>query len=228
LAVPSDSLFGLEKSVDILSKKTAAKESIILPTKKMFKISVQLDLKGDRAKKEKVKKKEKIELELTDFRIELIKRLQKDIEAAATPFEHIVDELGIDYDILAKEVELLKKAGIMRRFASILYHRNAGFKANAMVVWKIPEEKAEEIGERVAAYSAVSHCYLRPVYPNWPYPLFSMIHGKSKEEVEEVVKDISEETGIKEYSYLYSTREFKKQRFDYFSPKFREWELKYG
>ncbi|WP_200764000.1 Lrp/AsnC family transcriptional regulator [Nitrosophilus alvini] len=228
IAVPSDSLLGLEKSVEILAQKTDAKEYIILPTKKMFKISVQLDVKGDRSKKEKLKRREKIDLELNDFRMELIKRLQKDIEPVKSPFKYIVDELGIDYDTLSKEAELLKKAGIMRRFASILYHRNAGFKANAMVVWKIPEEKAEEIGEKVAAYSAVSHCYLRPVYPNWPYPLFSMIHGKSKEEVEDVVKDISEETGIKEYSYLYSTREFKKQRIDYFSPKFKEWELKYG
>jgi siroheme decarboxylase len=113
---------------------------------------------------------------------------------------------------------------LTRRFATILHHRKAGFNANAMVVWNIPENEAEAAGETVAAYSAVSHCYLRPTYPNWPYPLFSMVHGQSKEEVEEIVETIAEEIGVVDYRYLYSTREFKKARIEYFSPEFDAWE----
>ncbi|WP_456452917.1 siroheme decarboxylase subunit beta, partial [Hydrogenimonas sp.] len=199
-------------------------EYIILPTKKMFKISVQLDVKGDRARKETIKRAKKEPMELTPLHYEMIKGMQKDIEPVAEPFTPLAKSLGVSVEALATEAERMKRAGIMRRFAAILYHRKAGFKANAMVVWKVPEERAEDIGETVAAYSAVSHCYLRPVYPNWPYPLFSMVHGKSKEEVEAVVEEMAAEIGVEEYDYLYSTREFKKVRIEYFSPEFEKWE----
>ncbi len=228
IAVAPDSRLGLEKTVELLAKLSGAQEYIILPTKKMFKISVQLDIKGDRAKKQKRKKVQKEPMELEPIHYEMIKGLQKDIPAVKEPFAQIVDSLGIDYETLAAETERMKRAGVMRRFASILYHRKAGFTANAMVVWKVPEERAEEIGETVAAYSAVSHCYLRPVYPNWPYPLFSMVHGKSKEEVEKIVSEMAEEIGVNDYSYLYSTREFKKVRINYFSDAFSEWEKCYN
>ncbi|MCF6200866.1 MAG: Lrp/AsnC family transcriptional regulator [Hydrogenimonas sp.] len=228
IAVAPDSKLGLERSVEILAQEAEVEEYIILPTKRMFKISVQLDLKGDRAKKEKRRRVEKEPMDLEPIHYEIIKGLQKDIDAVREPFADLVDSLGIDYDRLAAEANRMKRAGLMRRFASILYHRKAGFTANAMVVWKIPEERAEEIGEQVAAYSAVSHCYLRPVYPNWPYPLFSMVHGKSKEEVESVVTEMAEEIGVDEYSYLYSTREFKKVRIKYFSEEFKEWEKRYN
>ena len=224
IAVPPDTKLGLEKTVELLAERSEAESFIILPTKKMFKISVQLDVKGDRAKKERVKRAKKEPMELEPFHYELIKGLQKDIEPVEEPFRPLVESLGISYETLAQEAERMKRAGLMRRFASILYHRKAGFTANAMVVWKVPEERAESIGETVAAYSAVSHCYLRPVYPEWPYPLFSMVHGKSKEEVESIVEEMANEIGIDEYDYLYSTREFKKVRIRYFSPEFEAWE----
>ena len=224
IAVPPDTKLGLEKTVELLAERSEAESFIILPTKKMFKISVQLDVKGDRAKKERVKRAKKEPMELEPFHYELIKGLQKDIEPVEEPFRPLVESLGISYETLAQEAERMKRAGLMRRFASILYHRKAGFTANALVVWKVPEERAESIGETVAAYSAVSHCYLRPVYPEWPYPLFSMVHGKSKEEVESIVEEMANEIGIDEYDYLYSTREFKKVRIRYFSPEFEAWE----
>ncbi len=228
IAVAPDSKLGLEKTVELLAERTGAESFIILPTKKMFKISVQLDVKGDRAKKERVKRAKKEPMELEPIHYEMIKGLQRDIEPVAEPFAPLVESLGIDHATLAREAERMKKAGLMRRFAAILYHRKAGFTANAMVVWKVPEERAEAIGETVAAYSAVSHCYLRPVYPEWPYPLFSMVHGKSREEVEGIVEEMAEEIGVKEYNYLYSTREFKKVRIEYFSPEFEKWEAKFA
>ncbi len=224
IAVAPDSKLGLEKTVDILAERTGVEEYVILPTKKMFKISVQLDLKGDRAKKERVKRRAKEPMRMEPLHYEMVRWLQKDIAPVAEPFAEAVEALGIDYERLKKESDRMQRAGIMRRFAAILYHRRAGFTANAMVVWKVPEERAEAIGETVAAYSAVSHCYLRPVYPEWPYPLFSMVHGKSKEEVEKIVEEIAREIGVEEYDYLYSTREFKKVRIEYFSPEFEAWE----
>jgi len=224
LAVAPDSRLGLEKTVEKLAEMSGTKEYVILPTKKMFKISVQLDVKGDRAKKERLKRAKKEPMTLEPIHYEMIKGLQEDILPVAEPFTPLAERLGVSVQALAEAAERMQKAGIMRRFAAILYHRKAGFKANAMVVWKVPEERAEAIGETVAAYSAVSHCYLRPVYPQWPYPLFSMVHGRSKEEVESVVAEMAEEIGVKEYAYLYSTREFKKVRIRYFSDEFAEWE----
>ncbi len=228
IAVAPDSVLGLERSVEIMAQKSGAEDFIILPTKKMFKIKVHLDVKGDRKKKEKIERKKREKMELKEEDIELIKGLQKDIEPLYEPFERIVEELGISYEELEKRSQRFKDAGVMRRFASILYHRKAGFKANAMVVWSVDESRAEEIGRRVAEFSAVSHCYLRPTYPNWPYPLFSMIHGKTKDEVDGVVEEIKKEIEPRDYRYLYSTKEFKKQRIEYFSPKFKEWEMMYG
>ncbi len=228
IAVESDSLLGLEKTVELMAKKVQAADYIILPTKKMFKIQVQLDVAGKKAKKEKIAKKKRVELDLEPMHYELIRYLQEDIEPVYEPFANIVQKLDMSYEALQKEVQRLQEGGYMRRFATILYHRKAGFGANAMVVWRVDEEKAEEIGQKVAEFSAVSHCYLRPTYPNWPYPLFSMIHGKTKEEVEEVVKEIEKEIEPQEYRYLYSTKEFKKQRIKYFSDEFKEWEQKYA
>ncbi len=227
LAVAPDSRLGLEKSVEILAQEAGARRFVILPTKKMFKISVQLDVKGDRAKKERLARVEKEPMALEPIHYAMIQGLQKDIEPTLELFTPLAESLGVGIDTLASEAERMQKAGIMRRFAAILYHRKAGFTANAMVVWKVPEDRAEAIGETVAAYSAVSHCYLRPVYPEWPYPLFSMVHGKSKEAVEGIVEEMAQEIGIDEYAYLYSTREFKKVRIQYFSPEFAKWEAPY-
>ena len=228
LATPPDSKLGLQKTVQIMAQRTGADAYILLPTKKMFKIKVQLSMQGATTKKEKVEEKKRERFELEPLHIELIKALQENIEPVPEPFAQVVDSLGIDYDTLQSEAERLKRGGYMRRFATILRHRKAGFKANAMVVWRVDETKAEELGKKVAAFKAVSHCYLRPTYPNWPYALFSMIHGKSKEEVEAVVEEIAKEIEPLEYRYLYSTREFKKQRIKYFSDAFYEWERCYG
>jgi len=106
----------------------------------------------------------------------------------------------------------------------LLNHRKAGFNANAMSVWEAPEEKAEELGKKLASFSAVSHCYLRPKYPNWKYNLFAMVHAKTQDESNKIIEEMAKETGLNNYTKLYSTKEFKKVRIEYFSPKFKEWE----
>ena len=224
LAVEPDSLFGLEKTVEILAKKTGAKDFIILPTIKLFKISVKLDTTNKEKKKEKVKKQNFQDIELTQKHIDILKEIQKDIDFVSEPFKNTIEKLNISYDEFFDMVQKMKNAGIMRRFAAILNHRKAGFNYNAMVVWDIDEDKIEEIGKKVASFSAVSHCYQRPKYPNWKYNLFSMIHAKSKEESEQIIEDIANEIEYNDKMPLYSTREFKKVRLKYFSDEFKEWE----
>ena len=108
------------------------------------------------------------EIDLTPLHSAVIRLAQYDIDIVSEPFAQMVKELDTDYETFFNILSELQEAGIMRRFASILNHRKAGFNANAMVVWDIDEAKGEEIGESAAAFSAVSHCYLRPKYENWP------------------------------------------------------------
>jgi len=190
----------------------------------MFKISVKMDTTGKAAKKERVKKRTSIDIELDAKDIAIIKGLQKDIDIVSEPFANLVEQLNLTYEEIFARAKRLKDAGVMRRFATILNHRKAGFNANAMSVWEAPEERAVEIGEQLASFSAVSHCYLRPSYPNWKYNLFAMVHAKTQEESEELIKEMAKETGLTNYTKLYSTKEFKKQRIVYFNPDFIAWE----
>ncbi|SFV53166.1 Heme biosynthesis protein related to NirD and NirG / Heme biosynthesis protein related to NirL and NirH [hydrothermal vent metagenome] len=224
MAVAPDSRLGLEKTIEILKERTGADDAIILPTLKMFKISVKMDTTGKRAKKEKVKKTAHKALELTPQHIAVIKELQKDIAVTSEPYKEATEKLGLDYNKFFGIANELKESGVMRRFATILNHRKAGFGANAMSVWSVPEEKGEEIGRQMAEFSAVSHCYLRPSYPNWPYNLFAMVHAKTQEECDTLIEEMAKESGLTEYGKLYSTVEFKKQRLVYFDDAFKEWE----
>ncbi|MDT8339432.1 MAG: Lrp/AsnC family transcriptional regulator [Sulfurimonas sp.] len=228
LAVAPNSKLGLEKTLEVLAEATGAEEYIMLPTLKLFKINVKLNTTGKDEKKEEVKRVKHTEIELTPLHHAVIRSAQYDIEMISEPFKKTVDELGIDYDTFFGILNELQEAGVMRRFASILNHRKAGFSANAMVVWDIDEEKGEAIGEKAAAFSAVSHCYLRPKYANWPYNLFTMVHGKSTDETNAIIADMALEIESKSYMPLYSSREFKKVRIEYFTPEFAAWEEQYG
>jgi DNA-binding Lrp family transcriptional regulator len=116
------------------------------------------------------------------------------------------------------------ETGQIRRYAAVLAHRNAGFVQNGMGVWKVPEERLDECGAAMAAFRGVSHCYQRPTYPDWEYNLFSMTHGRTKADCEAVLAAISAETGLTDYSVLYSTKEYKKTRVSYFTPEEAAWE----
>lgn len=224
MAVAPDSKLGLEKTINILKERTGAEDAITLPTLKMFKISVKMDTTGKRAKKEKVKKVAHKEIELTPLHISVIKELQKDIDITPEPFKAATEKLELSYEQFFEIANTLKESGVMRRFATILNHRKAGFGANAMSVWAVPEDKGEEIGQEMASFSAVSHCYLRPSYPNWPYNLFAMVHAKTQEECDTLIEEMAKESGLTEYGKLYSTVEFKKQRLVYFNDAFEVWE----
>ena len=122
----------------------------------------------------------------------------------------------------------MKERGILRRVAAILYHRRAGFSANGMGVWKVPEDKIAEFGPRMASFRGISHCYQRPTYEDWPYSVFTMAHGRSKEECDAILDAIAGEFQIEERATLYSSTEFKKIRLLYFTDDFTNWEREHG
>jgi len=228
IAISPQSKSDLEATVELLSKLTKASDYILLPTLKLFKISVKLDTTNKQDKKEKVEKKKFKDIELTNHHFNIIKEAQNDIEIVSEPFKHIIEKLDISSDDFFSTLQEFQDAGVMRRFACILNHRKAGFNANAMVAWDIEEGKeGERIGEIAASFSAVSHCYLRPKYPTWNYNLFTMIHGKTKEDTQSVIENIQKEIPYKSNMPLYSSREFKKIRIKYFSDEFKHWEEKY-
>ncbi|WP_457628726.1 siroheme decarboxylase subunit alpha [Persephonella sp.] len=224
IAVPPDSSLGLEKTVEFLAGKTGVEDYVILKTVKLYKIGVKLDFGKMDEKEENNNGKKNTKLDLTPEDKQIIKVTQEDMPLMSRPFQYFSDILGIDEDELINRLSVFHETGVMRRFAAILYHRKAGFKANGMTVWKVPEEKVDEVGYTLASYRAVTHCYKRTTNEKWQYNLFSMIHAKTREELEEFVGRLSEETGIKEYRILYSTKEYKKKRIKYFSDEFYKWE----
>ena len=122
----------------------------------------------------------------------------------------------------------MKERRALRRVAAILFHRRAGFSANGMGVWKVPDDRILELGPAMAAFRGISHCYQRPTYADWPYSVFTMAHGRSKEECDAILDSIAESTGIEERSTLYSSTEFKKVRLLYFTDEHRKWEAEHS
>jgi DNA-binding Lrp family transcriptional regulator len=145
-----------------------------------------------------------------------VRELQKDLELIPEPFEKSARRLGICSEELFARAKQYERNGVMRRFAAILRHRDAGFSANGMIVWNVPREKVDAVGYKIASFPQVSHCYQRPVYEDWPYSLFSMIHARSIESAEAMALQISNTVQIKDYRILFSSREFKKERVKYF------------
>jgi DNA-binding Lrp family transcriptional regulator len=150
--------------------------------------------------------------------IPFVQVLQEDLPLVPRPFAAGAEKLGVSEGELLERARELQAAGIMRRFGAVLRHRRVGYTANGMACWAVPEAQIEDMGRRAAEFSQVSHCYQRPAHPpRWPYTLFTMIHGQSRDQVEAVVEQIARETGIAKYEILYSTREFKKERVKYFT-----------
>lgn len=146
----------------------------------------------------------------------IIHFLQGDLPLVARPFAVLAETIGMGEEELIEKVLSFKKRGILRRFGATLRHQRAGFTANVMVAWYTPEEKIQKAGSLMASFKEVSHCYQRRTRGQWKYNLFTMIHGKSKMECRAIAKTIAEKTGIDDYLFLVTRKEFKKTSPEYF------------
>lgn len=153
---------------------------------------------------------------LTERDIALIRLLQEDLPVGLEPYAALAEELGWTPDEVIGRTRALQQTGALRRFGAVLRHQRAGFTANAMGVWQVPAERVVQVGATMARFRAVSHCYQRPTLPDWPYNLFTMIHGRSAEECTQVMWQIARVTGLNRYSMLFSLRELKKSSMKYF------------
>jgi DNA-binding Lrp family transcriptional regulator len=218
LAVPPGS--DMKQDLDSMATLDGVIKYRVLPTLKLYKIGVRLDMLNEDSEKpmptDEVKELNPEKVQLTDRDKEFVRELQKDLAVVPEPFNELANNLGITTEALFAKAKEYEKIGIMRRFAAILRHRDAGFVANGMVVWNVPEDKIDEVGFKLAAFPQVSHCYRRPVYPDWRFNLFSMVHARSLEAAERMAVEMSSIIGIKDYQILFSSREFKKERVKYF------------
>jgi len=206
-----------------------------LQTLKLFKIGVKLDMTGtkDVTRQEDpdytgIQRDMALASPLSELDVRVIRAVQDDLPLVPHPFEECARSQGLSEQQLFDGMADLQRRGHLRRVAAILHHRRAGYAANAMAVWAVPEERAEELGRQMADFASVSHCYQRPVYPDWRFNLFSMIHGRKVGDCEKVVEAIQQATGIEDYAVLYSTKEYKKTRVRYFTRELEEWEAAHG
>jgi DNA-binding Lrp family transcriptional regulator len=218
LAVPPGA--DIKNDLDRMASFDGVVKYRVLPTLKLYKIGVRLDMVNEDDERpsptDKVKALDPERANLTERDKEFIRELQKDLKTVPEPFREPAENLGITTAELFEKAREFERAGIMRRFAAILRHREAGFTANGMVVWHVPEDAIDEVGSKLAAFPQVSHCYRRPVYPDWRFNLFSMVHARSLDAAEKMAQEMSAKIGIKDYQILFSSREFKKERVKYF------------
>jgi DNA-binding Lrp family transcriptional regulator len=146
----------------------------------------------------------------------IIRKLSGELPISPEPYKKIADEVGITEKELISILRDFQDKGIIRRICGILYHQEVGIKGNAMVVWRVPKDKIDEAALIVCSLPEVTHCYERPTYDNWPYNFYTMIHGASKQQCEEVIKNISNSISAYDYEVLYSIKELKKSSMKYF------------
>ena len=233
IATEPGSALGVEGTLDVLAREAGAESVRQLPTLKLFKIRMDLEMEqGTEAlsavSAEAVAPVETEPQPYDDFDQAVICALQGDMPVISEPYAPAAAALGIPQTQLLTHLEQMRERRILRRVAAILFHRRAGFSANGMGVWKVPEGRELEVGGRMAAFRGISHCYQRPTYADWPYSVFTMAHGRSKEECDAILDSIAADTGIGERSTLYSSTEFKKIRLLYFTGAHREWEREHA
>ncbi len=190
------------------------RDFIILPSLKTYKIGVNFTFS-----EKKIRNSNKIVEELpaaTPIDEKLIVLLQQPFPLVLNPWEIIAESVNRSETNLIKDINGLKRSGALKRISVVLRHRNAGFTANGMACFKVPLERIDEAGQTISEFSEVSHCYQRPVYPDWQYNLFAMTHARSTEQCEAIITRIAKQINVDEYFTLYSIKEFKKERVKYF------------
>lgn len=147
---------------------------------------------------------------------EIIHFLQGDIPLESEPYKQLAQSIGLSEEEIITRIEFLIQNDVIRRLGAILRHHKAGFKVNAMVVWKVDDNLADEAGQKMAQFNEISHCYLRKIPECFKYNLFTMIHARTEEELSEVINRVSAITEINDYKIIKSIKELKKSSMIYF------------
>jgi len=230
IAVPPGE--SLDEHLEVLHADSGALVTRKLPTLKLYKIGVKLDMTGKTAADakaevlahERPERREHMDAPaLSDLEVAAIRVVQEDLPLVERPFAAEGEAIGCSEASVLELLRSFNERKHMRRFAAVRTLRNAGYKANTMGVWAVPEDRLEDVGPQMAGFALVSHCYRRPTYEDWPYSVFTMVHGKNARECEATIAAIRDETGIGEYALLWSIKEYKKTRVRYFTPEWDQW-----
>lgn len=153
---------------------------------------------------------------LTELEKKIIAAIQGDMPVVAQPYAQIAQTLGIEEKQLLSVLKDLVKRGIIRRFGATLRHQKSGYAANAMTAWVVEEERMDEVGRVMASFREVSHCYRRNPTDDWPFNLYTMIHGKDEMHCRATAEKMANRANVQHYQLLFSRRELKKTSMKYF------------
>lgn len=218
LFVSPESKLGLERTIDILAREAGCETVRPLPTLKLYKTS---SADGDSSSDPELH----VEYTpLTPLEVECVRVLQNEFPLQPRPFDAIARNASVTSDELITAARAMQKRGQIRRFSAVVIPRKSGFAASAMGVWEVPAERADAYGAQFAAHRAVTHCFLRPVYDDWPYNLYTTVHARSVDECESFINDLAADSGITRKQSLYPTREYRKGRLHFFSRDVEAWE----
>jgi DNA-binding Lrp family transcriptional regulator len=151
---------------------------------------------------------------LTEQERQLLLAIQDGLPLVPRPYAEVANRMGVSEEQALKLIDSLVQRGAIKRIGAVPNPRALGIIANGMAVWDVPDERASEVGRRLGRMREVTHCYRRRRHPPaWPYNLFAMVHGRSRQEVQEIVTRISSELGIasRPHEILFSTRLLKKR-----------------
>ncbi|MHB9036021.1 MAG: siroheme decarboxylase subunit beta [Armatimonadota bacterium] len=208
----------LDTQVRGLAVLDGVQSHIVLPAVKVFKIGVFLKmtegdspglLSGTTGERQKP-------FNLSPEDRAAVRALQTDLPLTEAPFTDQAREAGLSVDELLERGRAFLDTGAMRRFAAVLRHREAGYKFNAMVCWRVAPDMIDAMGSKFAQHPVVSHCYERPTFPDWPYALYTMVHARSKDELDRMISELVAASQNSEHLVLETVAEFKKTRVQYF------------
>lgn len=232
LAVSPKSKLGLEATAARLSELCTASSYLVLPTIKRYKLKVEFfggnasthasDVSPTAPNSEPMP--QAAPPSLTEEETRAVRALQIDLPCCEEPFVELAKHAAVSVARLLEIAGDLEARGLTRRYAAVLHHRAAGAEANVMVAWRVEPAAADAAGALCASVAAVSHCYLRPSALDWPYNLYTMIHGRSREDCQLAIDELAAVTGLGERCELWTDREYKKQRMRLFDQREREWE----
>jgi DNA-binding Lrp family transcriptional regulator len=220
IAVPPE--MDLDHTLKLLAREAGVEAFHALRRTHTFKIGVNFDPKSLQNQTATTQAREVEPVSVGENEASLFRTLQRPLPLEERPFDMLAEEAEVD------PVELLEFAGrhlggAIRRYVGTLRHRKLGVRENGMVVWRVPADRVEAVGWQLASAPEVSHCYARNTVEGFPYTLYSMVHGPSRESCHDVARTLSEKTGEDDYALLFSEKEYKKERLRYFLPELDRW-----
>lgn len=138
--------------------------------------------------------------------------IQDGLPLTANPYAQLAATLDLPEQAVIHQIRHWLDDGYIKRLGLVVRHHAVGYRANAMVVWNVPDEQVDSLGETMRQHPAITLCYRRPRrLPDWPYNLFCMIHGKDRALVLQQIESLIHQHGLHQipHAVLFSQRQFK-------------------